>query len=311
MKLIELFSGVGTQRQAFEDLYGKEIETIGISEIDNRAITAYNILHGDTLNFGDITKIESLPDANIWTYSFPCTDLSIAGKKKGFEGKKSSLLFQVERLLTTSNRPKILIMENVSNLLSSTFINDFKKWLERLKSFGYITTYEKIKAFEYGGVSIRNRVFAVSILNEEYIFPDKTGTNLVVKDILDPVQESNLIDNTIFYEDKKEDYTKAIKLGEYGRGGQGYGIYSINGLALTLTATGGGRASSGGGLYARPEGIYKLGATEMIKVMGWDDEIAKKLSSNLSQAKIGFLMGNAIDLKVMRKIAEGLEKHLN
>ncbi len=61
MKLIELFSGVGTQRKAFENIYGNEIETIGISEIDQRAIKAYNVLHGETHNFGDITKIQQLP----------------------------------------------------------------------------------------------------------------------------------------------------------------------------------------------------------------------------------------------------------
>ena len=172
MKLIELFSGIGTQRKAFENIYGNEIETIGISEIDQRAIKAYNVLHGETHNFGDITKIQQLPQADIWTYSFPCTDLSIAGKKKGFEGEHSSLLFQVKRLLENSPKPKILIMENVANLVSKTFIDDFNKWLDYLSSFGYTTTWKKIKAYEYGSVSIRNRVFAVSILGKEkYIFP--------------------------------------------------------------------------------------------------------------------------------------------
>ena len=308
MKLIELFSGVGTQRKAFENIYDNEIETIGISEIDQRAIKAYNVLHGETHNFGDITKIQQLPQADIWTYSFPCTDLSIAGKKKGFEGEHSSLLFQVKRLLENSPKPKILIMENVANLVSKTFIDDFNKWLDYLSSLGYTTTWKKIKAYEYGSISIRNRVFAVSILGKEkYIFPQITGTKMVVKDILEPPIEELKIDNLLLYKNNEEkNFKNSIKIADYNNGGQGNRIYSINGQGVALTATGGGKAGSSGGLYAREDGIYKLSSIEMIKIMGWNREDAIKLNNSLTRNEIGFLMGNAIDLKVMEKITEGL-----
>ena len=58
----------------------------------------------------------------MWTYSFPCTDLSVAGNQAGLTGKNSSLLFEVLRLLKTSEKPKVLIMENVANLVSANFI---------------------------------------------------------------------------------------------------------------------------------------------------------------------------------------------
>jgi DNA (cytosine-5)-methyltransferase 1 len=82
MKVIELFAGIGSQTQALKNL---EIahEVIGISEIDKYAIKSYKAMHGLINNFGDITKIEKLPYCDLLTYSFPCQDISVAGKQAG------------------------------------------------------------------------------------------------------------------------------------------------------------------------------------------------------------------------------------
>ena len=84
LKLIELFAGIGTQYKAFSKYI--ETEVVGISEIDEKPLKIYKHLFGEVNNFGDITKITELPAADVWTYSFPCTDLSIAGKQEGFSG---------------------------------------------------------------------------------------------------------------------------------------------------------------------------------------------------------------------------------
>lgn len=309
IKIIELFAGIGTQRKAFENIYGKDnIEVIGISEIDQRALKAYALLHKKTENFGDISLINRLPYADVWTYSFPCTDVSIAGKQIGLSGKKSSLLYHVQRLLQVSDKPKILIMENVANLASDKFIDDFKAWIEILKEIGYTTTWKKVKSYEYGGVSIRNRVFAVSVLGDEkYNFPKITGTQLTVKDILEVPQDKNKISDECLYAEISPNYKKSIKLADFGNGGQGNRIYSIFGQAVTLTASGGGKAGSSGGLYARPEGIYKLSGIEMMKVMGWTKEDAIILEKNMTPNELGFLLGNAIDLKVMEVIVSNIK----
>ena len=127
MTIIELFAGIGTQLCALKEVY-PEAQCLGISEIDPKPLKAYNALLGKPNNFGDITKIESLPQADIWTYSFPCTDLSIAGKQTGFSGKNSSLIYEVYRLLTTSTKPKILLMENVANICNTNFMPKFKNY---------------------------------------------------------------------------------------------------------------------------------------------------------------------------------------
>lgn len=87
MKIVELFAGYGSQALALRNL-GIEF-TSDISEIDKYAIKAYNQIHGKTRNYGDITKIESLDYYDLWTYSFPCQDLSFAGKKSWHKTRNS------------------------------------------------------------------------------------------------------------------------------------------------------------------------------------------------------------------------------
>ena len=120
----ELFSGIGTQSLALKYL-GVPFKVEGISEIDNFAIKAYKALHGGTRNYGDICKIEKLDYADLWTYSFPCQDISSAGKGKGlltvnekgeFIATRSGLLFEVERLLSKSCGFDIINGELVKNI---------------------------------------------------------------------------------------------------------------------------------------------------------------------------------------------------
>ncbi len=181
LKVIELFAGIGAQREALKEA-GIEHKIIGISEIDKYAVQAYELLHGPTKNFGDIKQIDSLPLVDMWTYSFPCTDISLAGRMHGFEkGSEthSSLLWEVERLLAVSRQnstlPKYLIMENVKNLISKRFMDGFNIWLEYLENLGYTNYYKVLNAKDYGIPQNRERVFMISIKDntKQYTFPTK------------------------------------------------------------------------------------------------------------------------------------------
>ena len=300
MTIIELFAGVGTQLHALKEVC-PEVESLGISEIDSRPLRAYESLLGVPHNFGDITKIESLPKADIWTYSFPCTDLSIAGKQKGFSGEHSSLIYEVYRLLLTSEKPKILVMENVANICNATFMPQFQEWIDSLSALGYVSSWKKIKAFQYGGATIRERVFMVSVLNEDkpFVFPAVTVAKTTLKDFLEPVDNAYYIDTFKGSDIETPYYTGAKKLADYNNGGQGNRIYSTLGQGVTLTASGGGKAGSSGGLYLRDGLIYKLSPIEMCKVMGWTKEEAETICSVLTPREVGFCMGNAIDRTVL------------
>ena len=193
IRLLELFAGYGSQALALKNL-GFEVES-KISEIDKYAIQAYEQLHGKTFNYGDISKIKSLGDADLWTYSFPCQDLSVAGKQAGIsEGTRSGLLYEVERLLEIAaknkNKPKYLLLENVKALVSKKFKPDFDRWLEKLDSLGYNNYWQVLNAKDYGIPQNRERVFVMSIRKDVdtkgYEFPSPVPLQKRLKDMLEP-----------------------------------------------------------------------------------------------------------------------------
>lgn len=193
IKVIELFAGIGSQKQALKDAK-IEHEVVAISENDKYASKAYELLHGKINNMGDIKLIPELPNADLWTYSFPCTDISLAGTQKGFEkgsNTQSSLLWEVERLLNVSNEnctlPKYLLMENVKALVSKRFINDFNVWISFLESLGYKNFWKVLNAKNYGIPQNRERVFMISIRDENatYDFPKEIPLKTKLIDYLD------------------------------------------------------------------------------------------------------------------------------
>lgn len=190
MKILELFSGYGSQALALENLGIKF--TSDISEIDKYAIQAYNQLHGQTHNWGDITKIDEkkLPYYDLITYSSPCQDFSTAGLQRGGDegsGTRSSLLWECERIIRAV-KPKYLLMENVKNLVGEKHKHNFIRWLHTLEMMGYWNFWQVLNSKDYGIPQNRERVFVVSILGGgQYLFPNKIKLEKRLKDILEPI----------------------------------------------------------------------------------------------------------------------------
>ena len=104
-----------------------------------------------------------------------CTDLSFAGKQRGFEkgsGTSSSLLWECQRLIE-GKKPKVLLLENVKALTSTKFMSGFHSWLSFLRGLGYTNYYGVLNAKDFGLPQNRERVFVVSILGKHkpYRFP--------------------------------------------------------------------------------------------------------------------------------------------
>lgn len=202
----ELFAGIGAFRKALINLNIPH-EIVGISEIDKYAIKSYEAMYGKTRNYGDISKIERLDYADLWTYGFPCQDISLAGDMKGIvKGEtRSGLLHEAERLLEVAQEentlPKFLIMENVKNLVSKKFIGDFQRWIERLSEFGYTTFWRVLVASDYGIPQRRERVFAVSVRKDKggYEFPTPIPLEKKFRDFLqDEVEEKYFLRKEMF-----------------------------------------------------------------------------------------------------------------
>lgn len=180
LKVNELFSGIGAFRKALERLNIPH-EIVGISEVDKYAIMSYEAIFGETRNYGDISKVRKLDYADLWTYGFPCQDISLAGNQAGIvKGQtRSGLLYEVQRLLGVASvydeLPKYLILENVKNLVGKKFLPAFQDWISWLDSMGYNTYWQVLNAKHYGIPQNRERVFAVSVrkdVDRGYQFPD-------------------------------------------------------------------------------------------------------------------------------------------
>ena len=197
IRLIELFAGIGAQAKALENL-GIPFEHYRICEFDKYAVKSYNAVHGTSWETSDITQIHAdsvcVCDTDkytyIMTYSFPCTDLSSAGKQAGMSkgsGTRSGLLWQVERLLTEMDElPQILLMENVPEVVSDKNIKDFSQWIAFLDGLGYNSKYEILNSKNYGVPQNRERCFMVSWLGDYYYdFPKPIPLELRLKDVLE------------------------------------------------------------------------------------------------------------------------------
>ena len=162
LKVNELFSGIGAFRKALINLKIPH-EIVGISEIDKHAVKSYEAMYGQTRNYGDISKIGALDYADLWTYGFPCQDISVAGLQQGIvkNETRSGLLYEVKRLLVNSaldnELPQYLIMENVKNLVGKKFKADFDSWLNWLSRMGYRNYYQVMNAKNYGIPQKRER----------------------------------------------------------------------------------------------------------------------------------------------------------
>jgi DNA (cytosine-5)-methyltransferase 1 len=188
---------------------GAEFEHYKVVEFDKFAINSYNAVHGTDFKVMDIRDIhaEDLEVTNtdkycyIMTYSFPCTDLSVAGKMKGMKkgsGTRSGLLWEVERLLKEMDeRPQVLLMENVPQVHGKKNKEDFQSWISFLESVGYMNYWQDLNAKNYGVAQNRNRCFMISFLgNYSYDFPRPIPLKKKLKAYLeDNVEEKYYINN--------------------------------------------------------------------------------------------------------------------
>ena len=197
IRLIELFAGIGSQAMALRDI-GADFESYRVIEFDKYAVASYNAIHGTDFTPSDIREVtgddlgivETDKYTYIMTYSFPCQDLSIAGKMRGMSkggGTRSGLLWEVERLLDeTEHLPQVLLMENVPMVHSDDNMPDFQAWIDFLSSKGYVNYWQDLNAKNYGVAQNRERCFMVSILGEyNFKFPKPVPLNKVMKDYLE------------------------------------------------------------------------------------------------------------------------------
>lgn len=187
----------------------------------NKDLEKYWLANKLSHNLGDISKIEELPYADLWTCSFCCQDISVAGKMKGLNpdsGTRSSLLWENIRLLKKARdnniSPKYIMFENVKNLVSKRFIDDFNNLLEVLDELGFNSYWKVLNAKECGIPQNRERVFVISIRKDidkhTFDFPVPFDNGLRLKDTLEEVVDEKYY----LSDDKVEKFKKNFNVGD-------------------------------------------------------------------------------------------------
>lgn len=175
LTFIDMFSGIGTIRMGFEQVGHECVASI---EFDIFKREMYEIIFGKEPEFGDITEVKAseLPHANVWTFGAPCQDFSIAGKRDGLQGGRSSLVGEVFRLLREIKKeykPELLLYENVKGMLSSNKGFDYLEILYQMDELGYDAEWQVINSKNYVPQN-RERVYTIGHLRGERtrkIFP--------------------------------------------------------------------------------------------------------------------------------------------
>ena len=251
------FAGYNSQKMALKRLAEHFPEfhhvCVGWSEIDANAIKANNAVFPEDAdkNFGDITKIDwyKVPDFDLFTYSFPCQDISSSGKQRGFEegaGTRSSLLWECKKAIE-AKKPRFLMMENVKALVSAKFLPFLRQWQTWLYQQGYENFTQVLNASSYNVPQNRERVFMISILrtdsepNPSFYFPKKIKLERRIKDILEPN-----VDESFYLSNKALEYFCRVNNGLNGSdesscvgrvsNSQDGVVSGVNAVAPTLTA---------------------------------------------------------------------------
>ena len=247
IRLFEAFAGIGTQYMALKNL-GLDIELVGISEIDKYAIQSYEAIHGKVKNYGGIGSFKRFPKGiDILTWSFPCQNISLAGKQVGMKAGTQSNFGYVflDTLENTplNERPKVLLMENVKALFSRTFRKDWRKIQLRLENLGYKNYADVLIATDYGIPQTRDRIFIVSVLGEyDYNFPKPIKLKTVLNDYLEEE-----VDDKYYLTDSMIEYLTKSKKSEGGFSREKRFLSNIfrnnQDIANTITTGNGNRAT--------------------------------------------------------------------
>lgn len=271
LRVLELFGGIGAFTQAVKSL-DLPINIVDYVEINPYSVKAYNAINGTDFSPQNITQYHAWnKKVDVVMHGSPCQDFSIAGKQKGGtegSGTRSSLLYETIRIVTEC-KPKVVIWENVPNLVSSKFRHVFMDYVRKMIALGYRSYYKVLNAKDYGIPQNRERVFTVSILGEHkpYVFPEKEPLHLRLIDLL----EKN-VDESYYLSDKmiekftwtKNGYNNAVasqlnaekqrnnanavvddeqrkpsirRIGDLNKGGQKGEVLDANGICSALTST--------------------------------------------------------------------------
>ena len=310
LKVASLFSGIGGLDLGFK-FAGYQL--VWANDFDKYACETYKANVGKNVVCGDIREEKKkIPEHDVLIGGFPCQPFSSLGKLEGFnDEKRGTLFFEIVDILKTHDT-KMVVLENVKNIVNHDNGNTFKRILKELDEAGYYCYYQILNSTDYGIPQRRNRMFLVG-LNKKYFneiqfqFPEKIKLEKKVKDLLDED-----VDSSYFL-------TKKISKTILSTGTKGYTAKpSIdNDVAKTLCATMHKMHRASQDNYVTDEinyerhkddnriNVRKLTPNECRKLQGFPDNWVQVVSD--CQAYKQF--GNAVTVDVAYYVAKALFDH--
>lgn len=318
MKFIDFFAGIGGFHSGLEKA---GMECIGWCEFDKFAQKSYRAMYDtERLWFADdVRKVRGwdLPKADLWTFGFPCQDVSIAGKQKGINrGTRSGLFYEIMRLIdeTEENRPEWLICENVKNLLSIDGGRGFFEVLTEMGGRGYSIEWRVYNSKDYGVPQNRERVYIVGRYGESSagrpLLPVRRESTAALRQVIGGRQ------GTRVYDGNKISCTLTSQGGNLGGKTGLYTFVDLNkkggvkttDVARTLVARynaglSNRTAERSGVLEATvPIRIRRLTPKECFRLQGFTDEQFDQAAAVNSETQLYKQAGNAVTVNVVEEI---------
>ena len=315
--LIDLFAGTGAF--SYAGLKTGKIKPVYSNDIESSSKTIYDLNMNHELNLSNIhdINIDDIPEADILTAGFPCQPFSLAGKKLGFDDNRSNVIWKLLNIIKYKT-PRIVILENVKNLLTIDNGIPFKTICKKIQKMGYFIKHDVLSTNEYTDIPHgRERIYIVcfkyQIDYDNFTFPPKITYTKPIGQLIDPV-----VSNDYFYDNRYKDFDNIKeqmkysyldnKVYQYRRG-----IVRENksGVCPTLTAnmgTGGHNVP----LIKYPDGrIRKLTPRECFRLQGFDDSYLFPAIGNMNDNRLYKLAGNAVTMILVKRILDNVIKVLD
>jgi len=309
LNVLELFGGIGAIKKA---LIRQKIphKTIDYVELDKNCVKSYNALYDEEFEPKSIVDFHPTDEKiDLLMHGSPCQDFSRSGLKQGGtkgSGTRSSLLFETIRIIEEMNiKPKVVLWENVKGVLDRNLRASFFHYLKEMERLGYESKYEILNAMDFGIPQKRERIFVVSILENnpfDFVKLEKTQA----RDISEFLEK----DTSNIYEVRQESMLRYIR-GEPKNNNFRGRLKVIDKFAYTISTKQVRIPNSG--IIDLGNGKYRyLTERECFRLMGFDDEDFNKLKAIYPgrKGKLSSILykqaGNSIVVNVLEAILKNI-----
>jgi len=306
LRVASMFAGIGGICLGLKQA---ECEMVWANEKDKAACKTYrHNFGGDWLCESDVNKVvpQDIPDFDVLTAGFPCQSFSIAGTQKGFRDPSGNLFFEIARIVDVK-RPKVIFLENVSNLVEHDNGKTFLVIYSSLAQFGYAVRYRIMDAHIYGNIpQPRSRIFIVAFLDYDacsrFRFPEPIDLTCSINDIIVRSEKKH---SSYYYKPDSEivqKYGKRIFDRSYIYRISDKGLIRVhNHYCPTLTANM-GYYPNRVPIVCDNYGIRKLTHRECLDFQGFPPEYGFPKTITVDDAYRQ--IGNSVCVPVIRRIAE-------